>query len=243
MKEKLYTIPVNDAFAVDCECPICAMKKKLEEDAVEYTMGPSYMEDDIRMETDRLGFCEKHMRMVWEKNNKLGLALVASTHMKKFTQDLKKLAAQGVEKGGLFKKTKEDPVAAYLRRLEASCFICERIKGSFERYLMTICQLWKSDEEFKQKYEASKGFCNEHYCVLLESAPKHLSGKNLDDFREVTNRIYMENMERVLGDVDWFINKFDYRYQDEPWKNSKDALQRAVTKLNGIIVDADGKLR
>ena len=25
MKEKIYTIPVNDAFDKDCECPLCAM--------------------------------------------------------------------------------------------------------------------------------------------------------------------------------------------------------------------------
>ena len=55
MKEKLYTIPINDAFAMDSECPICAMKTILENNAVEFTMGPSYMEDDIRMETDRTG--------------------------------------------------------------------------------------------------------------------------------------------------------------------------------------------
>ena len=30
MKEKLYTIPINDAFAMDSECPICAMKTILE---------------------------------------------------------------------------------------------------------------------------------------------------------------------------------------------------------------------
>ena len=48
MKEKIYTVPVNDAFALDSECPICSMFEKLENDAVEYAMGPSYMEDDIR---------------------------------------------------------------------------------------------------------------------------------------------------------------------------------------------------
>lgn len=243
MKEKLYTIPVNDAFSVDCECPICAMKKKLEEDAVDYTMGPSYMEDDTRMKTDQLGFCEKHIRMLWEKNNRLGLALIASTHIKKFTKEIETLAAQGVEKGGFFKKVKEDPVVDYLKQLENSCFVCERIQLSFERYLMTICYLWKSDEEFRKKYKDSKGFCNEHYRILLECAPQHLSGKSLEEFRKTTNQIYMENMKRVLEDVEWFINKFDYRYQDEPWKNSEDAMQRTLTKLNGIIVEEDGKLR
>ena len=46
MAEQLYTIPVNDAFTTDCECPICEMNRQLERNAIEYTMGPSYMEDD-----------------------------------------------------------------------------------------------------------------------------------------------------------------------------------------------------
>ena len=38
MKEKIYTIPVNDAFDKDCECPLCAMYQELENNAVEYTI-------------------------------------------------------------------------------------------------------------------------------------------------------------------------------------------------------------
>ena len=45
MAEQIYTIPVNDAFDSGCECPMCQMQKDLERNAIEYTMGPSYMED------------------------------------------------------------------------------------------------------------------------------------------------------------------------------------------------------
>ena len=62
MKEQLYTIPVNEAFARDCECPVCAMYHKLKEDALDFTLGPSYMEDDIRMVTDKVGFCKEHVK-------------------------------------------------------------------------------------------------------------------------------------------------------------------------------------
>ena len=41
MKEKLYTIPVNEAFDSDTECPLCSMRKTLEVNAVDFTMGPS----------------------------------------------------------------------------------------------------------------------------------------------------------------------------------------------------------
>ena len=104
MKEKLYTIPVNDAFARDCECPICAMRKTLEDNAVAYTMGSSYMEDDVRMETDRLGFCSPHMQMLLEQKNKLGLALILKTHIDKTNKDIKKLAKQPIKPNSLLKK-------------------------------------------------------------------------------------------------------------------------------------------
>ena len=56
MKEKLYTIPVNEAYDHDCECPLCYMKQTLEEKAIDFTMGPSYMEDDVRESTNEFGF-------------------------------------------------------------------------------------------------------------------------------------------------------------------------------------------
>lgn len=235
MKEELYTIPVNDAFQTECECPVCAMKHVLEKNAVEYTMGPSYMEDDIRMETDRLGFCQRHMQMISEQNNKLGLALVVKTHMDKVIKDVEKLSRKRERSKGMFRKAASDPVLDYLNELESSCFVCRRVENSFKRYIATIFYLFRSDESFRKTYENSKGLCNEHYRILVEEAPKQLSGSHVEEFLKITDKLYLTNMKRVRDDVEWFINKFDYRYQDEPWKNAKDSLPRALTKLNGIV--------
>ena len=35
---------------------------------------------------------------------------------------------------------------------------------------------------------------------------------------------------RVKEDVSWFTKKFDYRYKDESWKNSRDAVIRGCEK-------------
>ena len=54
MKEQLFTIPVGDAFRTDCECPVCKLYEDLEKESIEFVMGPSYMEDDVRIYfTDR----------------------------------------------------------------------------------------------------------------------------------------------------------------------------------------------
>lgn len=236
MKEQLYTIPVHDAFTSDCECPLCAMRQELEKNAIAYTMGPSYMEDDNRAMTDERGFCTRHIHALYLEKNRLGLALMLNTHMNKVIRDLKECAAKGSTPARRFKKAPDTPaVVSYINELTHKCFICERIDHTFDRYVDTIFHLWKKDPDFVDTFRQSKGFCVAHYGYLYEAAAKYLSGNAYDTFMEALNTSFFENLERVNADVSWFIDKFDYRYQNEPWKNSKDALPRAVIKVNSLI--------
>ncbi len=234
MKEQLYSIPVNDAFSEDCECPICAMFQKLEDDAVDYTMGPSYMEDDTRARTDAAGFCQKHIRMVYNKDNRLGMAWVMKTHFDKTIDNVKNSLPSGNAKA-LKKGIEDNKAVRYLDRLNNSCYICDRIDNFFDRYVDTIFYLYDTEREFREKYNDCKGFCSEHYCMLVKKAPKYLHGTMLEDFIQVTGRLYIENMERVRDDLMWFINKFDYKYHDEPWYNAKDSVLRSMIKTNGVL--------
>lgn len=236
MKEKLYTIPVNEAFGAECECPLCAMKKKLETDAVEYTMGPSYMEDDIREATSRMGFCEKHLNQLYQNQNRLGLALMLKSHMDKTILTVEKHSGAKVTASSLFrKKSEESPLVVFLDTVEKSCFVCDKINTTFQRYLATIFHLYHTDHDFREKFKASKGFCSEHFKMLYKEAPSNLKGDELSNFITELNALYLDNMKRVRDDLEWFINKFDYRYADEPWKNAKDALPRSMQKTNSIL--------
>ena len=238
MKEQLYTIPVNDAFAVDCECPVCSMYDSLEKDAIEFTMGPSYMEDDIRMETNKIGFCTHHVKQLYKHQNRLGLALILHTHMQRTNRDLEDLLSSDkpVKKGLFAKKTENaSPVTEYIENLNHSCYICNRIDRIFARYLATIYHCYEHDEEFRRKFAASKCFCTKHFGMLYEGAPSSLSGKRLPEFIKTLNEVYLTNMKRVTDDLEWFTDKFDYRNEDKPWKNSKDALPRSMNKTNSVL--------
>lgn len=238
MKEKLYAIPVNDAFDSNCECAVCQMYKTLEDNAIEYTMGPSYMEDDTRMLTDKSGFCEKHMQMIYTSGNKLGISLIMKTHFDRVIGDIMPLSAKSGEKKSLFGKTEGSfPLAEYLERLNCSCFVCDRINNVFDRYIDTIFYLYQSDADFREKFKSCKGFCNRHFLILIKKAPDYLRGNALDEFTTIVKDLYIQNMERVRDDLAWFIDKFDYRNADAPWKNSKDAIPRAIIKSNSIIQD------
>lgn len=238
MKEKLYTIPVNEAFDADGECPICSMRKSLETNVIDFTMGPSYMEDDVRGETSKLGFCEKHLDQMYQNQNRLGLALILKSHMDKLIQDIEKVSKGGIKLTGssLFKKKVDKSEALdYLEQVTDSCYICDKIQGTFDRYIATIFHLYRMEEQFRDKFRTSKGFCTLHYKDLYSAAPKYLNGEELNEFIKQLNQLYLENMKRVRDDLEWFINKFDYRYANEPWKNAKDALPRAMQKTDSIL--------
>ncbi|MBQ2320884.1 MAG: hypothetical protein II374_06030 [Lachnospiraceae bacterium] len=235
MKEQLYTIPVNDAFETDCECPLCLMHSQLEKDAIDFTLGPSYMEDDIRMETDKIGFCSHHMKQMYKNQNRLGVALMLHTHMKKTISTIEKMSkSSSPAKKSLFSKKESSDIQKYTEDLSHSCFICNRIDGVFKRYIATIIHCYKHDSDFPAKFEKSKGFCTTHYGMLYDAAGS-LGSSDQQKFIEALNNIYLTNMKRVADDLEWFIDKFDYRNEDKPWKNSKDAIPRSIIKTNSYF--------
>ena len=79
MKEKIYTIPINEAVEENSECPFCIIAKKLETEAIDYTLGAAMMEPDYRILCNEKGFCNHHSSLLFKKTNKLSLALVLDT--------------------------------------------------------------------------------------------------------------------------------------------------------------------
>ena len=82
MKERIYSIPLTEALEGNSGCPLCTLEKKLQEQAVEYFLGPSMMEPDSREMTNEKGFCKNHIKMLFDRKNRLSLALMLETHIK-----------------------------------------------------------------------------------------------------------------------------------------------------------------
>ncbi len=247
MRQHIDTIPVWDVYKVDCECPLCVMFKKNEEERVDYFLGGSVMEPDWRVEVNAKGFCHKHFKMMFDAGNRLGLALMTDTYMRETIGKMKKnaeqiiAAAQGdAKKNAILRMGKKNPdiqaATEEVKGYTAKCMICEKLDDMMERYIYTLLYMWKHEAEFKKTFAESKGMCIAHYAKTLELAQKHLSGKDLAEFVEVLTRIQIENMERVEKDLEWFTLKFDYRNKDKPWGNSQDAVERAVNKVRGGAV-------
>lgn len=242
MKEQIYTIPLNEAFEKDSECPFCELQKKLEAEVLDYVLGPSYMEEDIREETNKLGFCRYHYERIFNAKNRLGVALMVSTHMLKVNDDLEKILdeeAEGKSRGFLKKKNAKSPLVIYSEELHDGCYACQRESGRMNSYFYTFFYLWKTETEFREKVASCKGFCIEHLARIIDESKLRLGGADRQALLDTVIPIERENMKRVKEELDWFIKKFDYRFRDEPWGNSKDALERAILKLSGTLLRID----
>lgn len=233
MNQQIYTIPVNDGFEEGGECPFCNMYNKLEKEALDYMLGSSYMEDNIRMETNKIGFCQKHYSMMYKKQNRLGLALMLQSHIQKINADIENLSnnLKSNKKKGLFSKTVENKVTPYINNIAESCYICNKITASMDRYFDTFFYMWKKDNDIKEKVKNSKGFCIEHFATLIDMADKKLKGNEYNLFINTIISLEIENIKRLEKEVDHFTNKFDHNYKDAPWGTAKDVLPRAIQKI------------
>ncbi len=224
MQETIYTIPVTDAFSTECECPLCELHKKFEADNINYYLGPSLMQPENRIDTNDKGFCKRHFTMLLDSRaNRLGLGLVIDTYLQKQSARIGKMAS------------KPEDLIKYLKDHENKCCICEKLDYTMDRYTEVILHLWQKEESFRLKFQKGLGFCTGHFTMLLEGAQKYLGRSSRKEFVQELIKLQLENMDRIEKDVNWFTKKFDYRFKDEPWKNSKDALERSIGKIVGNV--------
>ncbi|MGN0149091.1 MAG: DUF6062 family protein [Clostridia bacterium] len=243
MKEKIYTIPVNEAYAIDCECPLCHLEKQLETEAIDYALGAAMMEPDYRTESNEKGYCNKHYREMFKRPNKLSLALVLDTHLEEIRKKLDKFekSANSLEKsgGGLFKKSGASELSAKisdtLSNTEAGCMICEKINKTMERYADVLLYMWANDDTFKEKFDKSKGVCLKHSKMLLDMSTKSLKDAQAAQFIAALYKKQKSELERIQDDIHKFTLKFDYRNKDMPWGTAQDAPIRTIEKISGYI--------
>lgn len=241
MKEKLYTIPLNDAVNAQEECPFCTIERNVEQDLLDFVLGSgsSYMESDIREQTDKAGFCRTHFKKMFDYGNTLGNGWILKTHYARMNQELKKVCdSYKPQKTSLADKLKKNtgrknPIGVWAMEKESSCYFCSRFKAEYERYLDTFFYLYTKDDEFRKKIMDSKGFCIPHFGDLCEAAETSLKDGEKAEFYAGMSRLMEQNMQRLYEDVSWLIEKFDYRNKDADWKDSKDAIQRGMQKLKG----------
>lgn len=257
-QQHIDTIPVWEAYHEESECPLCAMEARCESQFLDIALGGALMEPDTRIQTNQQGFCAEHLRLLYARENRLGFALTLHTHLLDYLASLRKhsdalqgqldaerrkntlsKAASGMAKASPFYKELEATIS-HLEQRNGSCYICQRVEKTMDRYVETLLYMYRKEPEFCQAFRDSKGVCLRHYPLLMRGALAHLHGQTRLDFLQDLVALQDKNLQRIADELEWFTLKFDYRNQDKPWGNSKDAVERTLKKLQGHAAFGEG---
>lgn len=230
MKENICIIPINDVFMPKDGCPLCRLNSMLEQRQVEYITGAAMMEPDVRINTNKAGFCHRHFSQMITSGKRLPNALMLESHLayirEKFFSDKQKFNK---------KLLKE------LEGVEKSCFVCEEITKNMRHMYETIFKHWKDDADFKQLYNSQPYLCLPHFIDLVSASTEKggLSGKDTAAFYSDTLSLAKKQLDTLEGDIKHFCTMFDYRSAGSDWGNSKDAIERTVLFLTGDSVQQE----
>ncbi len=230
--EKIYTIPINEAFDARIGgetrgCPFCSLRRRFEHDELELILGASMMEPEIRIRTNEKGFCPDHFGKMLRFRKRLPLALMLESHIDESRKLTRENPAAALLKGA------GSGVPEKLEKLENSCYLCDRISDTMGKLFSNAVWLWDNDPDFRKKVKQMPYFCLPHYRAWLVAARNELGKKAYGTFYTETAEVENAYFDSLKDDVSWFCKKFDYRYENEPWGNAKDAVERAVAFLGG----------
>lgn len=226
MKETICTIPINDIFMPKCGCPFCRMESMLEEQYVKFITGDAMMEPNIRIETNKKGFCHRHFSQMFEKGQKLPNALILESHL------------QEIIDNDIPKKLKGKPDKKQLevikKRLD-SCYVCDRIEWDMHHFCDTIFVEWAKGEEFYKLYNEQPFICFKHYDFIMNVATQKskLPSKLLPQFYAETAALTKKYLLSLKEDITYFCSMFDYRNHGKDWGSSKDSIERSIEFLTG----------
>lgn len=228
MKERIYTIALNDAIGEKCGCALCTLEKKLEEDAAAYFLGPSLMEPDGRQLTNEKGFCRRHMNMLLGGGNRLGLALTLETHLKELADGLSVKIKRGLTGASVDFDACSEELYSHFR----SCALCDKLNGQMSAAAENMVFLIENEQEFREKFEASGGLCLEHFALMVQASRKELSGKKAEKFVSYLYELQKKELSELNELVHEFTLSFDYRSAGKPLsEEAAQSVEKAVKIL------------
>ncbi|MBQ8725790.1 MAG: hypothetical protein IJY84_01650 [Clostridia bacterium] len=222
MNYHIGTMLIDENFTEGCDCPICKIKKTVNERLTEQYLGEAVMEEDTRLEVNKLGFCPNHYSMLFSFRSKLGLALQVSTRLLTLRNEitLPKNGWQAKKQGETLLKTNK------------TCVICKYLEEHMVRYYKTVAEVYYNVASFKDRLLAVDGFCMEHYANLLKYSS--CAGSKQKEYVADLYAVQSKKIDSLKVAIDEFCIHHDYRRVGTPLSDqARESLKVAQKTLYG----------
>ena len=229
MRDDICTIPVSEVFEENDGCPICRMRDTVEQRIITYILGDAMMEPDVRIETNKVGFCEKHYDKMLNYRARLQLSLMLQTHIDEINKN--------VFSRGIFNSAvKRGEKAA---KISDTCFICDKIEYGISRMIDTIYRCYENERDFRELFNSQSMFCLPHYERLVLGAHKKNMHRYGKEFTDNLTRITGDYAKSIYENISKYCAIYDYRADKENLNNpdimnsTTDAIDFLTGNLSG----------
>jgi len=229
MRDDICTIPVSEVFEENDGCPICRMRDTIEQRIITYILGDAMMEPDVRIETNRVGFCEDHYNKMMSQRGRLQLALMLQTHIDEINNNVFK-------KGIFTSAAKRGEKAA---KISDTCFICDKIEYGLSRMIATVYRCYENERDFREMFNSQSMFCLPHYERLILNMDKKQMKRYGGEFTDNLTRITGDYSKKLYSQISEYCRLYDYRANKDEIENPecKESVERTVAFLNGRYFD------
>ncbi len=230
MRDDICTIPISEIFEENDGCPICRMYERAEKRIVEYILGDAMMEPDVRIATNKVGFCQHHYDKMLSTRGRLQLSLMLQTHIDEINK-------------GVFTKNIFTPVSkkgGRAAKISESCFICDKIEFGLSRMIETIYRTYETERDFREMFNGQPQFCLPHFERLVAEFDKKKMKKYGSEFLQNLTRITSDYSKTLYDDISEYCTLYDYRARDEK-KASDEVLNSVENTVNFLTGRRDAQ--
>ena len=187
-------------------CPLCRLSAKAEQAYIKSLNYERVLDLKTRdgLKISR-GLCEQHSRE-WEElqGSALGIAIVYRVTVLDLLRDTdhSKIKAQG-----LFKRQSNSADLAEHLDAHGPCLACDIGEGTVNRFTGLLLQDLE-DPELQKLLLASGGLCLPHFRSALTHKMHAKKSATLIS-------LHRQAWQKIMGELEEFIRKNDYRFQDE----------------------------
>ena len=95
----------------------------------------------------------------------------------------------------------------------------------------TAAYLYNEEKDFRENFKEVKYFCLPHYREYMLAAKKALGKEEYAELVRAANGKVTDYLDSLKDDISLVCQKFDYRFDDLPWGESKDSVERSIKFL------------
>ena len=208
-------------------CPFCALVTGALERYFTTVLYEQVNDIDLRAKLrESQGYCAAHGEMLRQARSALGSAIIHRDIVNTLFQALEEQPPEKAQRGWL--RGLVDAESRSRHRVlggAESCPACQRVRERELNYADTLLLNW-DDELLQSRFRSSAGLCLSHLRLTL--------ARTRDAARfEALKAAHLAIWRDLIGELDEFIRKQDYRFADEEIGAEGTSWSRAIDLVSG----------